>query len=83
MKRKGRSVSGAGETENCLTPGSRTFDQLTFAVTMEPIFENTLFTVALSAGMAATAATATKPAANAYSTRSCPLESFQTFNFSR
>jgi hypothetical protein len=43
---------------------------------MEPIFENTVLTVALKAGIAATAATATRPAASAYSTRSCPRESF-------
>src|SRR4051812_21878676 len=44
---------------------------------MVPILLNTAFTVELSDGMAATAATATSPAAKAYSTRSCPSVSFQ------
>src|SRR5664279_6393608 len=51
---------------------------VTWALMMEAIFVNTVLTVVLSAGMQATAATATNPAANAYSTRSCPLVSFQT-----
>src|ERR1017187_225389 len=46
---------------------------------IDPILLKTLFTTALKAGIAATAATATIPAASAYSTRSCPLESFFSF----
>jgi len=49
--------------------GSRPFTLLS---TIDPILENTLLTVAANAGIAATAATATIPAARAYSTRSCP-----------
>ena len=42
-----------------------------------PIFEKTVLTVPLRVGIAATAATATMPAASAYSTRSCPCVSRQ------
>lgn len=44
---------------------------------IEPILANTVLTVALSGGIAATAATATRPAASAYSTRSCPRVSLR------
>ena len=43
-----------------------------------PIFVKTVLTVLLSAGVPVTAATATRPAASAYSTRSSPRVSFQT-----
>ena len=46
---------------------------------IEPILVKTLLTTVLSAGMQATAATATIPAASAYSTRSCPCVSRQKF----
>ena len=48
---------------------------------IDPIFVNTVLTVLLNVGMAATAATATRPAASAYSTRSWPPESFQIRSF--
>src|ERR1035441_2002367 len=51
--------------------------QFTALATTEPILVNTLLTTVVREGMAATAATATMPAARAYSTRSCPLVSFQ------
>jgi len=44
----------------------------TLLLMMVPILLKTVFTVLLSPGIQATAATATKPAASAYSTRSCP-----------
>src|ERR1039457_3975163 len=50
----------------------------TLLLMIEPILENTVLTVALSVGMAATAATATRPAVSAYSTKSCPPVSLQT-----
>src|ERR1019366_7818869 len=46
---------------------------------IEPILVKTLLTTVLSAGIQATAATATIPAASAYSTRSCPCVSRQKF----
>ena len=50
---------------------------MTLELMIEPIFAKTLLTVVLRVGIAATAATATIPAANAYSTRSCPRRSLQ------
>ena len=44
----------------------------TATVTFEPILLNTVLRVVVSEGMAATAATATIPTINAYSTRSWP-----------
>ena len=56
------------------------FDYVTDLSMMEAILEKTLFTVPLNWGIAATAATATIPAARAYSTRSWPCVSFQKFH---
>ena len=64
----------------CPTPSSGPY--VTWALMMEPIFVNTVLTVLLSAGIQPTAATATSPAASAYSTRSWPRVSFQTRSFS-
>ena len=55
-------------------------DYVTLDVMIEPILLNTLFTVVVRPGIAATAATATMPAASAYSTKSCPRQSFQTLS---
>ena len=51
--------------------------QLTVLSIIKPILVNTVLTTPLSVGIAATAAIATIPAANAYSTKSCPRVSRQ------
>jgi hypothetical protein len=47
------------------------------AASSEVIFENTVLMLEAMLGMRAPAATATKPAINAYSIRSCPRVSFR------
>jgi hypothetical protein len=52
----------------------------TVAMMVEPILLYTTLSVPHKIGIAATPAAAIMPAANAYSTKSCPRQSGQTFN---
>src|SRR5260370_40992630 len=75
-------MMGEGREEDCLLayPPNRSWMFEEAGITFATLLKIVLMLVP-TPGMIAQAAPATKPAINAYSIRSCPRVSFQTFSF--